>query len=77
MPGDVEGVLHQAMVAERHPNLQSDCHAHAILAVEQKLDKARQVKIADFSHPPLDGVLALVDRGLDVDWRRCRWLAIA
>src|SRR6266436_10280170 len=51
------------MVAEWHPNLQSDSHAHAVLTVEQKLDEARQVKIADLSHPPLDGVLALADRG--------------
>src|SRR5437773_2554365 len=64
MPGDVEHVVDQAMVAEWHPNLQSDGHAHTVLAVEQKLDEARQVKITDFSHPPLNGVLAFVDRGL-------------
>ena len=52
------------MIAERHPDLEADRHAHAVLAVEQKLDEARQVEITDFSHPPLDGVLAILDRGL-------------
>jgi hypothetical protein len=32
--------------------------------LEQKLDEARQVEITDLSHPPLDSVLAILDRGL-------------
>src|SRR5260221_3914577 len=52
------------MIAERIPNLKSYRHAHAVLAVEKKLDEARQMKIADFSHAPLNGILALLDRGL-------------
>ena len=52
------------MIAERHPDLEADRHAHAVLAVEQELDEARQVQIADLPHPPLDRVLAILDRGL-------------
>src|SRR5258708_26016666 len=51
------------MVAERPPTLYSYSHAHAVLAVEKKLDEARQMKIADFSHAPLNGVLAFLDWG--------------
>src|ERR1700704_3952951 len=60
MPGNVEHVVNQAMITERYPNLQPDSHAHTVLSVEQKLDEARQVQIADFPHPPLEGILALV-----------------
>jgi len=45
-PRDVEHVVHQAVIAERHPDLEADRHAHAVLAVEQKLDEARQVQIS-------------------------------
>src|SRR5258706_7888785 len=52
------------MVPERLPTVYAYRHAHAVLAVEKKLDEARQMKIADFSHAPLNGVLALLDRRL-------------
>src|SRR5258708_10740686 len=64
MQGDIEYVVSQPVVAERHPNLKSYRHAHTVLAVEKILDEARQVKIADFSHAPFNGVLALPNRGL-------------
>src|SRR5260370_38316063 len=64
MPGVVDTHPPKAMAAEPNPTLYPDRKAHAVLAVEQKLDEPRQVKIADFSHPPFKGVLALEDRGL-------------
>src|SRR5262245_37232872 len=69
MPRYVEHIVHQAVVAKRHANFQPDSHAHAVLAVQQKLDEARQVKIADFPHPPLNGVLAPKNRSFCAERR--------
>src|SRR5258708_30779635 len=52
------------MVTARPRTPYSYRHAHAVLALEKKLGEAGQVKIAGFSHAPVNGVLALLDRGL-------------
>ncbi len=64
-PGRVVDVLDQPVVAERHPDLQSDGHAHAVLAVEQHAHEAGQVQVADLPHPVLEVALAVqpVDAG--------------
>ena len=54
LPGHVPDVLDEPVVAERHPDLQPDGHAHAVLAVEQHRQEAGQRQIADLAatRPP-------------------------
>jgi hypothetical protein len=51
VPGNVEHVLHQTVVAEGDSNLQPDSRAYAVLAIEQKLHEPCQVKISETDMP--------------------------
>ncbi len=55
-PGDVPDIFRQAVVAERHPHLQPDRHAHAVLAVEQDLHEVPHVQVSHLSHQGLERV---------------------
>lgn len=57
-PGRVVDVLDEPVVAERHPDLQADRHAGAVLPVEQDTHEPGQVEVADLAHAELEVALA-------------------